>query len=73
MQVTIKGNFVKNSQIKKKDGTVLNVAIVLAGDETVQVNNMHFASDVKPLQPVELLVDVKSTQYGLLVTPANQI
>lgn len=73
MQVTIKGNFVKNSQIKKKDGTVLNVAIVLAGDETVQVNNMHFAPDVKPLQPVELLVDVKSTQYGLFVTPANQI
>lgn len=35
MEAIIKGNFVKNDSIKKKDGTVLNVAIVLAGNETV--------------------------------------
>lgn len=71
MQVILKGNFVKNSQIKKKDGTILNVAIVLAGDETVQINNMNFSSDVKPLQPVELAVNVKNTQYGMMVTPVT--
>lgn len=71
MQVMLEGNFVKNSQIKKKDGTILNVAIVLAGDETVQVNNMAFSPDVKPLQPVKLKVNIKSTQYGLMVTPVT--
>ena len=71
MEAIIKGNFVKNDSIKKKDGTVLNVAIVLAGNETVQINNMMFGADVKPLQPVELRVNIKNSQYGLYITPVT--
>ena len=71
MEAIIKGNFVKNDSIKKKDGTVLNVAIVLAGNETVQTNNMMFGADVKPLQPVELRVNIKNSQYGLYITPVT--
>lgn len=49
MEALIKGNFVQNQQIQKKDGTILHVAIVLAGNETVKINDMQFGPDVKPL------------------------
>jgi len=47
------------------------VAIALAGNETVQINNMMFGADVKPLQPVELRVNIKNSQYGLYITPVT--
>ena len=72
MEALIKGNFVENQQIQKKDGTILHVAIVLAGNETVQINDMQFGPDVKPLQPIELKVNIKNSQYGLYIKPVKQ-
>lgn len=67
MEAIIKGYFVKNTMITKKDGDNIDCAIVLTGDETVQINKCNF--DCKPLTPVELNVNIKSTQYGLYITP----
>lgn len=70
MVVHLKGEFVKNEQITKKDGNKLNQAIVLCGDETVKISNCNF-SGAKRLDPVELDVKIKSSDYGLYITPAN--
>lgn len=72
MQVILKGNFVKNTEIKRKDGGIIPIAIVLAGDETVQINNLHFDSKIQPLAPIEIEVNVKSSQYGLYITPVQK-
>lgn len=69
MVATIKGKFVKNEVIKKKDGTDFPVAFVLAGDEVVQINKMQFDPKTPELADVTINVNIKSTQYGLLITP----
>lgn len=69
MVATIKGKFVKNEVIKKKDGTDYPVALVLAGDEVVKINKMQFDPNTPELSDVTINVNIKSTQYGLLITP----
>lgn len=70
MVVHLKGELVKNEQIKKKDGTVLPQAIVLCGDETVKISNCNF--DAKRLDIVELDVNIKSSEFGLYITPVKK-
>lgn len=70
MQAILKGNFVENETVKKKDGTSVPVAIVLSGKETVRINRCNF-TDVRKFQEVELLVDIRSSEYGLYITPVE--
>lgn len=71
MVVTLKGNFVENTEIKKKDNTSIPCAIILSGKETVQVNNCKFGPEVKRFQDVSIDVDIKNTQYGIYITPVK--
>lgn len=69
MKCIIEGKFVENGKIRKKDGSDMLVAYILSGHEVVQVNNYTFNEvNTKPFQPVSIEVDVRSTDYGLMVS-----
>lgn len=70
MKVLLKGEFLKNETIQKKDGTKLSKCSVLVDDEVVQISNCYI--DAKRMQSIEINVNVKNSEYGLYVTPVQE-
>lgn len=69
MKVHLSGEFLKNETVTKKDGTELKRSVILVDDETVTISKCNF--NAKRMEPVELDVNIKFTDYGLYITPAN--
>lgn len=69
MKVHLKGEFLKNEKIKKKDGSDLLQSVILIDDETVKISKCNF--NAKRMDPVELDVNIKITDYGVYITPVN--
>lgn len=69
-KLLLKGEFLKNETIQKKDGTKLLKCSVLVDDEVVQISNCHI--DAKRMQSIEMNVNVKNSEYGLYVTPVQE-
>lgn len=69
MKVHLSGEFLKNEKVRKKDGSDLLRSVILVDDETVTISNCNF--DAKRMEPVEIDVNIKPTDYGLYITPVK--
>lgn len=69
MKVHLSGEFLKNETVIKKDGTELKRSVILVDDETVTISKCNF--NAKRMEPVEIDVNIKFTDYGLYITPTN--
>lgn len=71
MKCKVIGEFLEKGQYQKKDGTMLNYIKILSGSDSIQINNCLVEQDIKRLQQIEVDCEVKSSQYGLMISAIN--
>lgn len=71
MEAIIKGEFLDSGSFKRKDGSTVYYVKLLCGSDAVQINNAVAPEKVTRLQPLQFHVDIRSSQYGLMVTAVN--
>lgn len=71
MKCKVVGEFLEKGKYQKKDGTMLHYIKILSGSDSIQINDCVLQQDYKRLQQIEIDCDVKSSQYGLMITAIN--
>lgn len=71
MEAIIKGEFLDSGSFKRKDGSTTYYVKLLCGSDAVQVQNAVAPDKVTRLQPLQFHVDIRNSQYGLIVTAVN--